>query len=181
MNLRKLSFLSAIAWLGSVLTAQMPGIPPAELENMNKLSFMLGKWEGTGWMMTPAGQKHEFFGSENIQKKLQGRAILVEGLFFGSQDKERKGPPVHETLAVISYDAKAGAYDFTTYVARGGRGQHKFSLIGDKKWQWETGSANVRVRYITDFNDGDWYEIGERSTDGQQWTRFFEMRLKKQP
>lgn len=36
------------------------------------------------------------------------------------------------------------------------------------------------IRYTMDLTDaGEWHEIGERSSDGTKWEKFFEMTLRK--
>lgn len=41
-------------------------------------------------------------------------------------------------------------------------------------------NAGGTIRYTIVLNDkGEWFEIGERSTDGVAWTKFFEMTLQK--
>src|SRR5687768_1579949 len=89
--------------------AQGPTV--GELEAMKKLDFLVGNWEGEGWMLYPGGRE-VFKGTETVQKKLQGKAILIEGKFVDPKD----GRVVHETLAILTYSEPAKKYVFQTYL-----------------------------------------------------------------
>lgn len=164
------------------LSAAAQGPPPkpeAQIAAMKKLEYMAGKWSGEGWMqMGP--QRATFRGGETVQRKLDGTAMLVEGAFFGKPPGSEVEVPVHTTLAVISYDPKGQKYDFNTWLATGGAGDHVLHLT-DNGWYWEMNPPNGgTVRFTTTFKDKTWFEIGEWSSDGAQWRKFFEMTLKKE-
>ncbi|HXE75142.1 MAG TPA: hypothetical protein VNN18_05845 [Candidatus Xenobia bacterium] len=158
--------------------AQMPGPNPAELEAMKKLDYMVGHWQGDSWILGPGGQRMTSRGSETVQWKLGGKVLLVEGL-FKSPAPDGTEFTSHETLAVISFDARKSAYNFRTYTARGGAGDHELKLVGQRGWQWTmSGSGGSTIRFTSQFtDDGKWVEIGERSSDGETWQKFFEMTL----
>ncbi|MGI9055142.1 MAG: hypothetical protein ACR2F2_04995 [Pyrinomonadaceae bacterium] len=60
--------------------------------------------------------REEFTGTENVQRKVDGLALLVEGRFT---DKKDSAKVIHETLAVLNYNPKTDIYDFKTYLASG--------------------------------------------------------------
>lgn len=144
---------------------------------MSKLAYMAGTWTGEGYFDF-GGRRATFRGSEVVQSKLGGTALLVEGSFFSTiNDRE---VPVHTTLGVISYDPKTAKYQFASWLATGGSGDHELTLT-EKGWRWELTSPRGTTRYeMTLTDEGDWLETGERSADGAKWDKFFEMRLKKQ-
>jgi hypothetical protein len=41
-----------------------------------KLEFLVGQWEGSGWMLGQDRQKYEFNQTEDIQFKLDGNRII---------------------------------------------------------------------------------------------------------
>jgi hypothetical protein len=48
-------------------------------------------------------------------------------------------------------------------------------------WAFDVPGAG-RIRYTIRLDEqGRWHEVGDRSVDGQQWHRFFEMRLSREP
>ena len=147
--------------------------PDAQIEAMKKLDYMAGDWQGDGWI-DMGGSRITFKGGEKVQRKLNGVALLVEGSFFSES-----GMPVHTTLAVISYDPKGKKYDFNTWLAQGTTGDHELKLT-DNGLYWELHPPGAgTIRFTMTLQDGQWVEIGERSTDGTNWKKFFEMKLKK--
>jgi hypothetical protein len=158
------------------LSAQMPA--SIQREEMKKLDYMVGQWKGTGWIERGAGRQ-SFAGTETVQSKLGGIALLVEGNFKGKLPNSEQESTVHETLGVISYDEKAKLYRFRTYLAAGNTGDHELSLI-EGGWQWGMQTPRGNVRYIFKLSEkGEWLEIGEFSQDGNIWQKFFEMTLRR--
>jgi len=153
---------------------------PAETQRaeMKNLAYMIGKWQGTGWIERD-GQRQTFAGSETLQSKLGGIVLLVEGSFTGKVVGGTEEVPVHETLGIISYDEQAKTYRFRSYLATGRSGEYELQLMADG-WQWGFQFPQGRVRYtFTLSGKNDWFEIGEFSQDGQTWRKFFEMTLKR--
>ena len=69
---------------------------------MQKLDKMIGRWSGEGWIQQ-GPKREEFTGAENVQRKLDGLALLIEGRFTDKKDSSRV---IHETLAVLNYNPK---------------------------------------------------------------------------
>jgi hypothetical protein len=162
--------------LSLTLSAQTsPQQLATRLAEMQKLDYMVGQWSGTGWIERREGGRLTFAGTETVQRKLNGLALLVEGKF-----KDNNGAVVHETLAVISYDDKAKTYGFRTYLANGAGGDYVLNLI-EGGWQWSIKFPGGHFRYTFKLTDrGEWFEVGEFSQDEKSWRKFFEMTLKKQ-
>lgn len=147
-------------------------------EAMKKLDYMIGQWKGTGWIEREGGRQ-TFAGTETVQGKLGGLALLVEGNFKGKVSGKDEEVTVHETLAVLSYDEKAKSYRFRTYLANGSYGDQELKLI-EGGWQWGFQFPGGHLRFITKLNEKDqWFEIGEISRDGKTWQKFFEMTLQR--
>lgn len=147
----------------------------AQRTEMKKLDMMVGKWEGGGWMQR-GPTRETFKGTEIVQRKLDGLAVLVEGRF---SDSEKPDKIVHETLAVLSYDTKAPGYKFRTYLVNGSSGSFDAKLV-DGGWQWGFEYPGMTMRYTVKYTADTWFEIGEMSRDGgKTWVKNFEMTLKK--
>ena len=159
--------------------AQMPdSVRQAQASAMAKLDYMAGRWQGEGWIEY-GGRRTTFRGSETVQRKLGGLALLVEGDFVSRPPGAERDVPVHTTLAVISYVPAERRYRFATWLASGAQGEHELVLTADG-WRWEIDQPMGRVRYVMRLTPaGEWLETGERSTDGATWSQFFEMRLRK--
>jgi hypothetical protein len=142
---------------------------------MSKLDKMVGKWSGAGWIQQGA-KREEFTGTENVQRKLGGLALLIEGRFT---DKNQSDKVMHETLAVLSYNKRTKIYDFKTYLANGSGGEFTFVAKGEN-FEWSLNFPGTKILYTISFKDGVWNEIGKMSRDdGKTWFQFFEMNLKK--
>ncbi|RAI95359.1 hypothetical protein [Algoriphagus yeomjeoni] len=136
---------------------------------MKKLSFLVGEWSGSGWMMGQDRVKHTFNQSENIQFKLDSTAILIEGL------GKSEGKIVHNAMAIITFTGKEDQFDFQSFLSSGQKGSFKSELIDGIYYWYPTES----VRYIIQINEkGQWSEIGEFN-QGDTWYPFLEMTLDK--
>ncbi len=145
----------------------------AKRAEMKKLDGLIGQWSGSGWIMHEKGRE-TFTGTETVQRKLDGLALLVEGNF-----KNKEGVIVHETLAVLSPNTKTKNYDFRTYLANGMNGEQELKAVGGS-WQWGFQIPNGAIRYDIKIENNTWIETGEMSRDdGKTWMKFFEMNLKR--
>lgn len=142
---------------------------------IKKLDKMVGKWSGAGWIQQGASRE-EFTGTENVQRKLDGLAILIEGRFTAAKQPEKV---IHETLAVLSYNPKTSVFDFKTYLANGSGGD--FTLTATTNgYDWGLNFPGTKILYTITIKDGVWNEVGKMSRDdGKTWFQFFEMNLKK--
>lgn len=147
----------------------------AHQEALRKLDFLAGTWKGKAWFLTGPDQKHEVDQTETVQFKQQGVLLLIEGL--GRDAKT--GSIVHDALAVVSFDDASQKYSFTSWAGAGRSGAFE-AKVGSNRLEWGMKNAGGSIRYTIVLNDkGEWFELGERSTDGVNWTKFFEMTLQK--
>lgn len=136
---------------------------------VSKLAFIVGKWEGAGWMMNSDRKKHNFNQTEHIQFKLDSTTILIEGLGKINDNV------IHNAMAIVSYNKSENNYTFQSYLQNGRKGEFKAELIDDKFYWY----PNKNIRYTILINEkGQWYELGEINRNGN-WFQFFEMTLDK--
>lgn len=171
MSIMLLAPILAVA----ISVAQQPtGPTTAELTAMKKLGFLVGKWEGQGWMQQ-GPTKETANGTENVQWKLQGKALLVEGLFTHVSTKQ----VVHETLAVITFDEKSGKYKFSAFLFNRPNGEYELKAH-ENGFTWSMKpTEQVTVDFAMNLVNGEWIEVGEFSFNGGAKTKFLEMKLKK--
>ena len=173
--LAPLSLAAAILFAGRARAQDPQQGVEAQRVAMAKLDYMAGNWRGSGWMERNGRQT--FTGTERVQRKLDGLALLVEGDFVSSSEPGRS---VHKTLAVMYYDPRTSTYRFDTWLAAGSHGEHELELLDDG-WRWHLNIPSGTIRYtMRRGTNGQWFEIGERSADGKSWSKFFEMTLEKQ-
>ncbi|MEO5858055.1 MAG: hypothetical protein ABIR33_03810 [Pyrinomonadaceae bacterium] len=169
------TFLSVIFMLAAVVItsqAQAPPSPEAAKAEMKKLDKLVGQWKGSGWIQQ-GPNRETFAGTENVQSKVQGLAILIEGKFSNPE-----GKVIHETLAAMSFDPKVGNYRMKTYLASGISGEYDFKAVGEN-FEWGFEAGGMTIKYTITATASTWQEVGEYSRDAKTWTKFFEMKLDK--
>lgn len=151
----------------------------AQAEN-NPLGFMVGKWKGSGWMMTQNGKQFTNI-SEVIQCKLDCEVLSVEGLGVKYDSLTRKEVVVHDAYGVISKDTKNNKWVMRAY-KKGEVIDADIIFVSGKKIRWELpvpGNAG-RMRFTTDYSvAGKWKGTGEYSRDGNSWMVIMETDLTK--
>ena len=157
------------------LIAHAQDAPAERLEKMSHVRFLVGQWKGSGWMLMD-GKKQYFDQTENIQTKLEGAVIIVEGMGKVPQT----GRIIHNALAMLTYDVVKKQYRWTS-TTTAGYITDIVPEVSHEKFVWMLSSRPPsKIRYTITLDKGDWLEIGEQSNDdGKTWTQNFEMRLKK--
>ena len=148
----------------------------ADHHEMDAVAWLAGDWKGEGWIMTGPGQRREFHGVEAVERRLDGQVMLVEGRHFAKDDA---ATPIHNALALISYDSDQKMYRFQAHAV--GRPPLDASAVVDDGvfiWTMDTPGGAIRYR-IRRTEEGDWHETGERSVGPDQWAPFFEMTMKR--
>ena len=145
--------------------------------SIDKLDFMIGEWEGTGWMMTRTG-KEESIVKEKAEYKLEESIIVVEGLGTKTDTITNDVKVVHNAFGIIFFDSKNNTLSMNAY-KNGESTQSKIEFIEDKIFQWNMEIPNQgKIRFIVDFStDNKWIETGEFSRDGVSWMKFLGMEL----
>lgn len=141
-----------------------------------KIAQMAGKWKGRGYIDLPGG-RHESLSEESIEMRLDGRALLIEGL----HRDVTSGAVNHHALAIIGWDDYQKQYRFMSTLAAGRTGYFPARLEG-RKFIWSIPIPNGPTsRFTISLDDPDkWNEVGEQSRDGgATWVRFFEMNLER--
>jgi hypothetical protein len=146
---------------------------PALTGPIKEAAFLVGTWEGEGWMMTQTG-RHESTVREVITPKAGGTVISLEGL---GKDKAT-GAVVHDAFGVLFFDQQAKAYRMRSFVSSGQGGEFP-AEVKDGVIVWTMSGGGREVRYTIKLDaQGRWHEVGEYKM-GDKWTQFFEMTLKK--
>lgn len=137
--MKKLTILILALTVISSLAVAQNGAPNKTFQaEVKKLSFLVGEWSGSGWMVGQDRVKHTFEQTEKIQFKLDSTAILIEGL--GKSD----GKIVHNALAIITSSGEENQYDFQSFLSSGQKGTFKSDLKEDV-YCWYPAES---IRYI---------------------------------
>jgi hypothetical protein len=182
LTLNKLVVLSKLFCAGVVLLLGAPKVFASSLDcssflsmpaEICELSPLIGEWVGSGWYMSPAGDKSAFDSTEEIHTDLDGRILIMHGL------QKSGGQIVNSALTIFSYDSKAAQYKFSTYLANGYGDDYEMQSTGKGGFIWKMMMGPTQVRYTVDIQGNTWLETGERSDDGQNWTKFFQQDLRR--
>ena len=168
LMLRPLSFFNQQAELSNTI------------KNVNQLHFMIGTWKGNGWIMTSDRQVKKFTQTEKINSKAGDSILLIDGLGYEIDSTGNTNRIIHEALGIISYNPQKERVTMISFSKLGGRMESDIQLVGEKKinWSFINKKSKRTIRFSEDFStDGKWKEVGEISSDGVKWFKFFEMNL----
>lgn len=159
------------------ISAQKPGSTniDAQREAMRKLLFLSGHWSGPVTIVRGTGEPLHLTQSEDVEYKLNGLVLLIEGKTTNSE-----GKVLFNALAAIAYDEASGTYRFRAY--NDGRYlDTELSVSSDGfSWSFTAGQAHiVNTMHLTDI-DG-WKELTEVAVNGNPPHRSMEMLLRHQP
>lgn len=142
---------------------------------MKKLSFLAGKWSGNALVTRGPGEPLRIRQSEEVQYKLDGLALLVEGT-----GRNAEGQIVFQALAVISYDEAARTYRFRSY--NDGRYLDTELKVSPRGFAWGFAAGPVRVNNAMRINEkGESEETTEAVRGSAAPMRMVEMKLERQP
>jgi hypothetical protein len=159
--------------------AQMPDAS-ANRAAIEKLGFMVGRWQGEAWMARGPGERVQVTMTETVEPRLEGVVLLVEGVGVVPGADGAEPRIVHHALAVVSFDPQSAGYVMRSYIASGQSGNFALTLV-EGGVQWSREVPGGRIRNTALYTGDEWHEIGEFSRDGTTWTQIMELRLRRAP
>jgi hypothetical protein len=159
------------------LAAQQPASNSADVqrEAMRKLSFLAGHWSGPANIVRGPGEALHLTQTEDVEYKLDGLVLLVEGKGTGADGKVQFG-----ALATITYDDASQTYRFRAY-HDGHYLDTELSVPANGfSWSFMAGPAHiVNTMHLT--SKGEWEEVTEAIVGGNPPHRSVDMLLQRQP
>jgi hypothetical protein len=155
--------------------AQMPNSVDSQREAMRKLSFLAGHWLGPVTIIRGPGEPVHFTQTEDVQYKLDGLVLLVEGKSTSTDGKVQ-----FSALATIAYDDGSHTYRFRAY-NDGHYLDTELSVPANGfSWSFMSGPAHtVNTMHLT--SNGEWDEVTEVTVGSNPPHRSVEMQLQHQP
>jgi hypothetical protein len=172
--------IAILASIGSDALSQAPVArsgPTAADRALAGADFLLGQWEGDGWIGLGDGSRATFHQKETVRRAAGGAVIVIDGLGT-STDPAKSGAIVHQAFAVLSFDAQAQKLIWRAWRATGEE-TDDWPTVTSNRLVWGMRQGPGRVRFTIVKAGEDWNEIGEFSPDQAHWSQFFEMTLHK--
>ncbi|HEY0325982.1 MAG TPA: hypothetical protein VGC46_08415 [Allosphingosinicella sp.] len=142
-------------------------------ERITPLAGLVGEWRGSGWILRPSGSRETFTSHESVTPRISGNALLVEG-----RHQNSAGVLVHDAIALLVWDQRAGGYRMRTQLATGMGGDFPLEVRpGGFTWRIETPGG--RIEYVAEFTADTWTERGRQIAPDGRTTDFFEMNLQR--
>lgn len=175
------SILLALALVGLAIPcmAQAPRAPDlaAQRAAMEKLGFLVGRWEGTARLLRGPGEMVDLVQTEAAEYKLGGLVLVIEGI-----GKARDGTPALQAYGIVSFDDESGTYRMRAFndgrfletevkLLEGGGGMSWGFTLGDFKT-----SSVLRID-----EKGEWTELAELIIGAQPPMRLMELAVHRAP
>ena len=147
----------------------------AQREAMKKLAFLAGHWSGPVSISRGPGEPLKLTQTENVQYKLDGLVLLIEGQSTGPDGKAQ-----FQALATVSYDDAAHAYRFRAY-NDGHYIDTELTVNPDGfAWGFNAGPAKIQnTMHLT--TKGEWQETTDVTFGSNPPHRSVDMLLQHQP
>lgn len=163
--------------LNFALAAQEPAASTVEKqrEAMRKLAFLAGQWSGPVTIVRGPGEPLRLTQTEDVQYKLDGLVLLVEGKSTGGDGKAQ-----FNAMATISFDDATNTYRFRAY-NEGHYLDTELAVTGSGfSWSFAAGPAHI-VNTMELSGKGEWHETTDVTMGSGPAHRSVEMLLEHKP
>jgi hypothetical protein len=149
----------------------VPNSADIQREAMHKLAFLVGRWSGPVTITQGPGESLHLTQSEDVQYKLGGLVLLIEGKSTSAGGKVR-----FSALATISFDDATRTYRIRAY-NNGHYLDTELSILADGfSWGFPAGPGRiVNTMHLT--AKGEWQEVTDFTTGSAPPRRSVEMLL----
>lgn len=174
--LLSLTMLLAISFVNAI--AQAPNNSEAIKLEMKKIAFMSGRWSGEATIKRGNTPPIRVLQEENIQFKLDGTVLLVEGIGRNPDSSNI----TFNALGIISFNPYTKQFGMKSHTMDGNQADAYFKILENNHFEWGFETANKsKIKYEIVLNEQakTWVEKGEYSQDGTTWYPFIELKLNK--
>jgi hypothetical protein len=142
---------------------------------MQKLAFLAGRWSGPITVARGPGEPLHLTQTENIEYKLDGLVLVIEGKSTGADGKAQ-----FEALATVSFDDATHVYHFRAYHDGHYVDTELTVLANGFSWGFQSGPAHVlNTMHLTAKNE--WQEATDVAMGDAPAHRSVDMLLQHQP
>lgn len=167
--MKNLLLIAGLVFSSFSVSAQM-----TSEQALGKISFIEGQWQGTANVTTSPGQNLVLEQYENVELRLSGRLLSIEGRGY------IEGKLEFNAFAVVTFNESNQEYEMQSWLSSGEKTEAYIKVHNDDLWEWGFDIPQGKVRYFITLNEkGQWSEKGEFSPDGSAWYPSFNMLLDK--
>jgi hypothetical protein len=168
-------WMAGVLALAGACSAQQDPNVAGQREAMKKLEFLVGRWSGDATASHGPGQPIKVRHTEEVQYKMGGLVLLVEG----TGRRADTGEVAFQAVAMVSYDDARSKYFIRSH--SGGRYLETELKVTDKGFQWGYTMGPATVKYTMQLNEkGEWSEIGEMTLQGNPPVKTMDMLVRKE-
>ena len=173
---RALAAAVVVATSCSLVAQQQPSASAgAQRAAMGKLAFLTGHWSGPVTIVHGPGEPLHLTQSEDVEYKLDGLALLIEG-----KSADTDGKAQFEALATVAFDDVSHTYRFRAY----NEGHYIDTELAVQaqgfSWELRAGPARI-VNTMRLTGKGEWQETTEVTVGNNPPRRTVDMLLQHQP
>ena len=167
--------LLASVFMISLAAQQTGSSTDAQKEAMRKLSFLAGHWSGPVTIVRGPGEPLHLTQTEDIEYKLDGLVLLVQGKSTGADGKVQ-----FSALATIAYDDASHTYRIRAYNDGHYIDTEMAAAAKGFSWSFTSGPAHVvNTMHLT--AKGEWNEVSEVTFGGNPPFKSVDMLLERLP
>lgn len=176
MTARALAVLLGSVVYGMAQQALYQPNVATQLAAMQRLSFLTGSWSGEAHVQRGAGESLTLKQTENVEYKLDGLVLVIEGTGQGQTDQR----PSLQALGIISYDDATGAYRIRAW--NDGRFlESDVQLLDDgRSLRWGFGVGEIRSSSLLQIDtEGQWTEKAELFVGSQPPRKLMDLTVRR--
>jgi hypothetical protein len=169
--------LGTAVFFGLTLAAQQPAQSSvdAQRQAMHELAFLAGRWSGPVSVLRGPGEPLHLTQHEDIEFKLDGLVLLVQGKSTGADGKAQ-----FEALATVSYDGASQSYRIRAY--HDGRYVDAPLTVVTNGFSWGFSAGPARIENTMHLTaKGEWQETTDVTVGDQPAQHTVEMLLTHEP
>lgn len=159
--------------------AQAPNAAETIKQEMKKIAYLEGQWKGEAVMKRGNTPPVKVLQEENVQFKLNGTILLVEGV---GRSIESQNTIAFNALGIISYNPYTKQFAMKSHTMEGNQTEAYFKVLEENHFEWgfETPQkAKIKYDIVLNPTSKTWTEKGEYSQDGTTWYPFITLTLNK--
>jgi hypothetical protein len=154
--------------------AEIPRTPNLEAQRfaMNKLRFLIGRWDGEASVLRGPGQFVDLAQTEEAQYKLDGLVLMIEGI----GRIKAGGALALQALGLLSFDDQFGTCRMRAF--NNGRWlETEVKLVdGNNEMTWGFTLGEIRTNSVLRLTlEGDWVEMTELTIGTQPPRKFMDL------